>query len=119
MGNMIFGSRVKHLRQGAGLTMEEFARRIDVTKSRVNMWENKGVVPRHDVLTKVASTFNVTTDYLLGYDADNTEKSDDPKLEYLQRGLKQMDKKELEKAEMLLKAMFEDIFNDDEEHNGI
>ena len=30
-----------------------------------------------------------------------------------------MDRKELEKAEILLKAMFEDIFNDDEEHNGI
>lgn len=119
MGNMIFGSRVKQLRQEAGLTMDEFAKKLDITKSRVNMWENKGVVPRHDVLTRVASTFSVTTDYLLGYDADGANQPEDPKLEYLQRGLKQMDKKELEKAEILLKAMFEDIFNDDEEHNGI
>lgn len=119
MGNMVFGSRVKQLRKEAGLTMEEFAKELDITKSRVNMWENKGVVPRHDVLTRVASTFNVTTDYLLGYDANNADQIEDPKLEYLQRGLKQMNKKELEKAEMLLKAMFEDIFNDDEEHNGI
>ena len=118
MGNMIFGSRIKQLRQEAGLTMEELARKLDVTKSRVNMWENKGVVPRHDVLTKVASIFSVTTDYLLGYDSENIN-SEDPKLEYLQRGLKKMDKNELETAEKLLKAMFEDIFNDDEEHNGL
>ena len=30
-----------------------------------------------------------------------------------------MNKSELAKAEVLLKAMFEDIFNDEEEHNGI
>ena len=119
MGNMVFGSRVKQLRRNAGLTMDELAKKLDVTKSRVNMWENKGVVPRHDVLTGIANLFNVTTDYLLGHNTDGTDQIEDPKLEYLQRGLKQMDKKELEKAEILLKAMFEDIFNDNEEHDGI
>ena len=115
----MFGNRVKQLRRDAGLTMDELAKKLDVTKSRINMWENKGVVPRHDVLTGIATLFNVTIDYLLGHDSDNADQPEDPRLEYLQRGLKQMDRKELEKAEILLKAMFEDIFNDDEEHNGI
>lgn len=119
MGNMIFGSRVKQLRRDAGLTMDEMAKKLDVTKSRVNMWENKGVVPRQDVLTKIANDFKVSIDFLLGHDIADTGIVENPKLEYIQRGLKQMDKNELAKAEMLLKTMFEDIFNDEEEHDGI
>ena len=34
--------------------MEEFAGKLGVTKSSVNMWENKGVVPREDVLRHIA-----------------------------------------------------------------
>ena len=119
MGNMVFGSRVKQLRRGSQLTMDEFAKKLGVTKSRVNMWENKGVVPRHDMLSKIANYFSVSIDYLLGHEATDDGWAEDPKREYLQRGLKQMDSKDLAKAEILLKAMFEDIFNDDEEHNGI
>ena len=119
MGNTIFGNRIKQLRLDAGMTMEEFAKKLNVTKSRVNMWENRGVVPRHDVLSKIANDYAVSIDYLLGHDADTASQQEDPQLEYLQRGLRQMNKSELAKAEVLLKAMFEDIFNDEEEHNGI
>ena len=36
------------------------------------------------------------------------------KLSYIQRGLEQLDDQQIQKAEKMLKVVFEDIFNDDE-----
>lgn len=39
---------------------------IGVAKSRVNMWENNGTVPRQDALIRISEYFQVSTDDLLG-----------------------------------------------------
>ena len=62
----MFKDTVKELREERGLTMAQLAKAIGVTKSRVNMWENKGAVPRQDVLLQLAQFFDVSTDILLG-----------------------------------------------------
>jgi putative transcriptional regulator len=41
------GVAVRTLRQRLGMTQEEFARRIQVTLSTVNRWENGHAVPSH------------------------------------------------------------------------
>lgn len=119
MGNQIFSKRIKELREKKRLSMEQLAKELGITKSRVNMWENNGTIPRGDVLIQLAQYFNVTTDYLLGND-DLTEVSlTNAKLNSLQRNLGKLNEEELSKAEGMLKAVFMDIFNDEEEEDDI
>ncbi len=117
MPNLYFKTRVRELRKDAGLTMEQLAQEVGVTKSRVNMWENNGTVPRMDALVSLAQRFNVSTDYLLGNDDDSHISTSNAKLSSLQRNLGKLNDKELAQAEGMLKAVFKDIFNDNEDDN--
>ena len=119
MGNQYFRTRVKELREKASLSMDQLANNLGVTKSRVNMWENNGTVPRMNVLVDLAKFFNVSTDYLLGNDDTKNVSVDNAKLSSLQRNLGKLNEAELEKAEGMLKAVFTDIFNDEDDDNDI
>ena len=117
MPNLYFQKRIKDLRENANLSMQQLANLMDVTKSRVNMWENNGTVPRMDTLIKLANHFNVTTDYLLGNDDTSAISKDNKKLGYLQRNLGKLNEKQLNQAEGMLKAVFMDIFNDEDDED--
>ena len=114
MANEVFMKRMKELRQKKGISMEELATALNVSKSRVNMWENNGSVPRSDILVKIAEYYNVPTDYLLGNN-NSAESPTDSKLNALQRNLGKLNEEELKKAEDVLKAVFADIFNDEDD----
>lgn len=111
LGNTFFQKRVKDLRNDKGVTMEQLAEIIGVTKSRVNMWENNGTIPREEALLKLSEYFNVSTDYLLGNDERDGKSPKRPKLNYLQRNLSKLDDRQLETAENMLRAVFADVFN--------
>jgi transcriptional regulator with XRE-family HTH domain len=101
---------------GKGLSMDKLASILGVTKSRISMWENNGVVPRDEVLLQLSNYFGVSTDYLLGNDSmegQTPEESDT--LHFLQRNLKELNEEQLEKAKAILSNVFDDIFNDEEE----
>ncbi len=115
MANDIFSMRLRQLRQKKGISMEELAQALKVTKSRVNMWENNGTIPRSNVLIGLAKYFNVTTDYLIGNDNTDALDPSNKKLNSLQRNLGKLDEEQLKRAENILKEVFMDIFNDDEE----
>lgn len=117
MANQFFSTRVKELREKAGLSMDQLAKKLGVTKSRVNMWENNGTVPRMDVLLELAKFFKVTTDYLLGNDDTSNLSLENTRLNALQRNLGKLSEADLEKAEGMLKAVFMDIFNDEEDED--
>ena len=114
-----FSTRVKELREKANLSMDQLATQLGVTKSRVNMWENNGTVPRMNVLVDLAKYFNVTTDYLLGNDDTDNISLENSKLSSLQRNLGKLNEDDLEKAEGMLKAVFKDIFNDEDDEDDI
>ena len=115
MGNEYFKTRIKELREKEGPSMQQLAEKIGVNKSRVGMWENMGSVPRMDALKKISEFFDVSIDYLLGNDNTSFLDKENKKLNSLQRNLGKLNEKELEKAENMLKAVFEDIFNDEED----
>lgn len=119
MGNQFFSTRVKELREKAGLSMDQLAKQLGITKSRVNMWENNGTVPRMNVLVELAKFFNVTTDYLLGNDDTSNLSLNNTRLSTLQRNLGKLSEADLEKAEGMLKAVFMDIFNDEDDDDDI
>ena len=115
MGNDVFSTRLKDLRKKKGISMDQLAKDLNVTKSRVNMWENNGTVPRSDLLIKLSKYFEVSADYLIGNDDESAIDFSNQKLSSLQRNLSKLNEDELEKAQGMLKAVFYDVFNDDEE----
>lgn len=62
----IFGTRLKELRQQAGLTQTQLAERIHVSKAAISNYELFERNPSPDILIKLAKIFHVSTDYLLG-----------------------------------------------------
>lgn len=61
-----FGVNLKKLRLQEGLTQQQLADKLGVTKSVVSYYELQERSPSPEVLTKLASIFHVTTDSLLG-----------------------------------------------------
>ncbi|WP_255763145.1 helix-turn-helix domain-containing protein [Clostridium butyricum] len=59
------GERIKLLRKEQGITQDQLAEYINVSRSSVNGYENDGVEPSLNVLVKIADKFNVSLDYLL------------------------------------------------------
>lgn len=69
---MDFGSRLKDLRKQSGLTQQQLAERIGVTKSVVSFYELRERSPSPEVLIKLSYIFHVSTDYLLGIERNKT-----------------------------------------------
>ena len=65
---MDFGNKLKDLRLQAGLTQQQLADLIGVTKSVVSFYERQERTPSPDVLKKLAEVFHVSTDFLLDID---------------------------------------------------
>lgn len=64
----LFAYRVKQLRKEKGLTQLELAQEVGLSKGTIAMWEVNKREASFSTLFKLASFFNTTIDYLLGYD---------------------------------------------------
>lgn len=58
--------KIKILREITGLNQNDFGKKFDVTKQCISNWENGNIQPSIDMLIKIATTFSISTDYLLG-----------------------------------------------------
>ncbi len=110
MANRIFSERIRKIRLNNNMTMDELAKLFNITKSRISMWENNGVVPREEILIKLSKYFNVSIDYLLGNEKIEVNVPENQRLKRIRCGLDKLDNKRLEKAEFVLKVVFDDIF---------
>ena len=63
---MTLGQRIQELRRQAGLTQEQLAERMGVTRQAVSKWESDGGVPELDTLIAMSRLFHVTIGQLLG-----------------------------------------------------
>lgn len=71
---MDFGNKLKELRMQNGLTQQQLATQLGVTKSVISFYECQERTPSPEVLRKMASVFRVSTDFLL--DIDSTKRLD-------------------------------------------
>ena len=62
----MIGKRIAGLRIKKGLTQEEFARVLGVSRSALSLWEQGRRKVDQDVLPVIANYFSCPTDYLLG-----------------------------------------------------
>lgn len=63
---------IKALRETAGFSQAELAKRLGVTRSSVNAWEMGLSVPTAQYVVEMAQLFRVSTDYLLGLNHNET-----------------------------------------------
>jgi len=70
----MFGERVRKLRIEKGLSQEALADRLHVVRQTVSKWEKGFSVPDADLLQRLADTFDVPLEELLG--ATETETTD-------------------------------------------
>ncbi|WP_051430683.1 helix-turn-helix domain-containing protein [Thermicanus aegyptius] len=59
------GERVRKLRTGAGLSMEEFAQRIHATSATISNIENGKSIPGGAILLNISKAFHVSSDWIL------------------------------------------------------
>lgn len=110
----IFSERISELMSQYGLSQKELATKVGVTESAMSYYVKGKRIPRSDVFTRMAKALNTTTDYLLGITASPSTDAKQDDLQYLQRNLRRLDSQQLKKAENILKAAFDDIFDDGE-----
>ena len=60
--------RIRVLREQKGFTQTELAKRLKITRSSVNAWEQGISVPSTQYIVELAEIFKVSTDYLLCVD---------------------------------------------------
>ena len=111
----IFSERLSLILSRKKLSQKELAVKAGVTESAMSYYVKGERTPRGEVLSRIAKALNCSTDYLLGNNAEDYTNNDIEPLQYLQRNLGKLDTDQLKKAENILKAAFDDIFNDDEE----
>ena len=61
-----FSKTIVELRKKRGITQEELAKKLFLTRQAVSRWEREGVVPDAYILKKLAKFFDTTVDSLLG-----------------------------------------------------
>ena len=109
----VFSERLIALMKQNRINQKELAQKAGVTESVMSYYVKGDRTPRSDVLTR-AKALETTTDYLLGT-SESVSEVPRGELQYLQRNLGKLDSDQLKKAENILKAAFDDIFDDDEE----
>lgn len=65
----MIGDTIRSLREQAGYSQAELARRLTVTRSSVNAWESGLSAPTAAYIVDLARLFHVSTDYILGLDS--------------------------------------------------
>ena len=61
----MFGERLKELREEKGMTQQDLAVFLNVSRPSISGYENDSNDPSLDVLKKISDLFNVSADYLL------------------------------------------------------
>lgn len=63
--------KIIKLRKENGLSQEEFAEKLNVSRQAVSRWENGTALPDAQNVLQISKLFHVTTDYLLNDDYES------------------------------------------------
>jgi len=67
----MFSEKLKEIRRRDGITQLQAAKQLGVSLGAVGNWESGKRTPDAEMLVRIADTFGVTTDYLLGRTDDS------------------------------------------------
>lgn len=98
------GSKIKHLRQKSGESLQDVADAVGASKAHV--WEietQKSRNPSLDLLTRLADHFQVSVSYLTGEVPDKN--SDDEEMLVMYRAIKNLPKDKREVLQGIIESM--------------
>ena len=73
---MTTGQKITNCRKDKGLTQEELAKTLGVSRQAVSRWESDLAFPETHHLTELSKLFGVTVDWLLNYDSGSARKEE-------------------------------------------
>ena len=100
-------SRLRELRETAGLSGRELARQIGESSTNVSYWERSGQIPRSDVLAPMAKALGVTVEELLGEPRPKRVLSPGGRARQLFDALSKLPRRQQEKILEVVEAMVE------------
>lgn len=62
---MALSEKLYELRKKSGLSQEQLAEQLGVSRQAISKWESDKAIPESDTLLSISAYFNVTLDYLL------------------------------------------------------
>ena len=83
---MTLGEKLKMLRASRGLSQEQLAAELNVSRQAVSKWECGDAAPDLDKLRAICTYFAVTTDYLIWENEEDAPKAAVPEKERASRG---------------------------------
>ena len=104
---MILGTRIKQLRKEKGLTQEQLANLINVTKVSICCYEKGNRTPNLETFMDLVNVLGTTPNYLLGADTKVVKEDDEEYSVYLPKEDIQI-LMELRKKEELMNFLRED-----------
>jgi|SRR6056297_293963 len=68
---MLFGEKLQSLRRQKGMSQEQLAIQLGVSRQAVSKWELNDSIPDTEKIIRLSDLFNVSTDYILKDDITN------------------------------------------------
>ena len=75
---MTFGEKLQKLRARAGLSQDQLAELLDVSRQAVSKWERDEAMPEAEKIVRISRQFRVSTDYLLLEEREEPETARPP-----------------------------------------
>ncbi len=78
---MLLSEKLYKLRKNSGLSQEQLAEQLNVSRQAISKWESGTAVPESEKLITISNYFMVSIDYLLKDDEQDVVKPTDSKVE--------------------------------------
>lgn len=109
----MFSARLTQLREERGLTKKEVAEKLNIDQTTYGKYELSKRQPDYDTLQKIASFYDVSTDYLLGRTEERNPvgiSNEDwpPEAKVLFRDVKKLTPEQLELVTKLVKEFIDE-----------
>ena len=101
----LFGDKLKELRKRDNISQEKLGEYLGETSTAIYSWENNRTQPPIETITKLAEYFDVTTDYLLGFNQNDLDNLDKLKIALKEAGMMVNDDLTIEELNKALKIV--------------
>lgn len=101
-----FAQRLKVAREAQGLNQAELSRQTSLPQAQISRMESGTAVPRALTLVKLATSLNVSTDYLLGL-RDDPKWSDSKEKAMMHRSVEQIEPRNLPLVQGILRVFLQ------------